>query len=149
MKEFAVIFIIVFAAASSGAFFQPGEWYEGLRKPGWTPPNWVFPVVWTVLYLFIAIAGWLVWRASPWSAAVWIWLLQIAANAAWSWLFFGLRRMDLALADVTLLWLSIIAFMLVSWPVSQIAALLFLPYLAWVTAAALLNYSVLRLNPGV
>lgn len=134
--------------ASSGAVFRPGDWYAGLRKPGWTPPNWVFGPVWSILYIMIAIAGWLVWRAQPDSLAVWIWGVQLVLNGAWSWLFFGRRRMDLAFGEVCLMWLSIAAFIVAAYPVSVTASLLFVPYLIWVTIAATLNYSVWRLNPA-
>ena len=146
----AVVFIaIVIAAASSGALFKPGEWYKSLRKPSWTPPNWAFPVVWTILYLFIGYAGWLVWTSVGWSLPMALWGLQIVANALWSYFFFGMRRMDLALMDVAILWVSIALFIVTAWPVAQLASLLFIPYLAWVSAASALNYSVRRLNPGV
>jgi len=134
--------------ASSGAVFRPGDWYAGLRKPGWTPPNWVFGPVWSILYIMIAIAGWLTWRAQPDSLAVWIWGVQLVLNGAWSWLFFGRRRMDLAFSEVCLMWLSIAAFIVAAYPVSVTASLLFVPYLIWVTIAATLNYSVWRLNPA-
>ena len=144
----AVVFIvIVFAAASSGAIFKPGEWYERLDKPSWTPPKWAFPVVWTILYLFIGYAGWLVWTTAGWSLPMAIWTLQIIVNALWSYFFFGMRRMDLALVDVAVLWLSVAIFILAAWPVAPLASLLFVPYLVWVSAAAALNYSVRRLNP--
>lgn len=143
----AIAFIlIVVATASSGAIFKPGAWYESLRKPAWTPPKWAFPVVWTILYMMIAYAGWIVWQQAGWSAAMLAWGVQILANAAWSWLFFGRRRMDLALADIAVMWLSIVAFIVLAWPISTLAALLFLPYLVWVSTAGALNYSVLRLN---
>lgn len=140
--------VIVFAAASSGALFKPGEWYESLRKPDWTPPKWAFPVVWSILYVLIAYAGWLVWTTVGWSLPMALWVLQIVANALWSYFFFGLRRMDLALIDVGILWLSVALFILAAWPVVPLASLLFVPYLAWVSAAAMLNYSVRRLNPA-
>ena len=144
----ALVFVlIVLATASSGAIFKPGEWYESLRKPGWTPPTWAFPVVWTILYVFIGYAGWLVWTIAGWSLPMALWGLQIVANALWSYFFFGMRRMDVALVDVAILWLSIAVFIVAAWPVAPLASLLFLPYLAWVTAAAALNYSVRRLNP--
>lgn len=139
--------VIVFAAASSGALFKPGEWYESLRKPDWTPPKWAFPVVWSILYVMIAYAGWLVWTTVGWSLPMALWVLQIVANALWSYFFFGRRRMDLALIDVGILWLSVAFFILAAWPVVPLASLLFVPYLAWVSAAATLNYSVRRLNP--
>ncbi|SIR43574.1 TspO and MBR related proteins [Rhizobium sp. RU20A] len=141
-----IIIAVVVLAAASGAVFKPGPWYQTLRKPGWTPPNWAFPVVWSVLYIAIAYAGWSVWTLSGWSLPMVFWVVQILVNAAWSWLFFGLRRMDLALADIAVLWLSIAAFIITAWPVSTLAALLFIPYLAWVTTAAFLNRAVMRLN---
>ncbi len=146
----AVVFvIIVLAAASSGAIFKPGTWYDGLRKPSWTPPKWAFPVVWTILYLFIGYAGWLVWREAGWSLPLVFWGAQIIANALWSFFFFGIRRMDLALLDIAVLWLSIASFIVAAWPIAPLASLLFVPYLAWVSAAGMLNYSVRSLNPGV
>jgi tryptophan-rich sensory protein len=145
----AIIFlVIVLAAASSGAMFKPGEWYENLRKPSWTPPKWAFPVVWTILYVMIGYAGWLIWSLSGWSLAMALWTVQIVANALWSYFFFGLRRMDIALIDVSVLWLSVASFILAAWSVAPLASALFVPYLAWVTAAAMLNNSVRRLNPG-
>jgi len=142
-----IIAILVVAAASSGALFKPGEWYRGLQRPSWTPPNWAFPVVWSILYIAIGVAGWLVWQAAGMGVAMTFWLVQLILNAAWSWLFFGRKRMDLALVDVGLLFMTIIAFMLAAYPVSQTAALLFLPYAAWVATAAALNRTVWRLNP--
>ncbi|QEE45149.1 tryptophan-rich sensory protein [Rhizobium sp. WL3] len=144
----AIFVVIVLAAASSGAIFKPGAWYENLRKPGWTPPNWAFPVVWSILYVMIGYAGWLVWTTVGWSLPIAFWALQMVVNALWSFFFFGQRRMGLALIDVGVLWLSVALFILTAWPVSPMASLLFVPYLAWVTAAATLNYSVRRLNTG-
>lgn len=145
----AVIFIgVVVLAAASGAVFKPGPWYQELRKPSWTPPNWAFPTVWTILYIMIAYAGWSVWSSAGWSLALGFWALQIFFNGIWSWLFFGLRRMDLALADIVLLWVSVAGFIVTAWPISEIASLLFVPYLVWVSTAGCLNFSVRRLNPS-
>ena len=145
----AVVFvIIVLAAASSGAIFKPGTWYDGLRKPSWTPPKWAFPVVWTILYLFIGYAGWLIWREAGWSLPLVFWGAQIIANALWSFFFFGIRRMDLALLDIAVLWLSIALFIVAAWPIAPLASLLIVPYLVWVSAAGMLNHSVRSLNPG-
>ncbi len=143
--ELAIIIALVVITASSGAIFKPGAWYETLEKPGWTPPNWAFPVVWTVLYIFIAWSGWIVWQAGA-GIAIALWGVQLILNAAWSWLFFGLRRMDLAFADVLLLAGSIVLYIGVAWTVSELAALLFVPYLAWVLTASRLNWQVWRLN---
>jgi translocator protein len=145
----AVFVVLCVVAASSGALFQPGAWYETLDKPSWTPPNWSFGVVWTILFLMIAVAGWLAWRAAGWSLPIVLWAAQLVVNAAWSWLFFGRRRMDLAFVDVVLLWLLIAGFIVSVWPVSLWAALLFVPYLVWVSIAAALNRSVWRRNPQV
>jgi len=145
--DIAIIVALVIAAASSGAIFKPGAWYESLEKPSWTPPNWAFPVVWTILYIFIATAGVLVWREAGWSAAIAVWGLQLVLNAAWSGLFFGMKRMDLAFGEVILLFASILAFMALAAPISGLAALLFLPYAAWVATAAFLNLTVWRMNP--
>lgn len=142
----AVFVVLVVAAASSGVFFKPGEWYRGLRKPGWTPPNWVFGPVWSVLYIMIAVAGWLVWRADSSSPAIWFWAAQLLVNASWSGLFFGMRRMDLAMYDIVLLWIVVAGFIVTASAVSTTAALLFVPYLIWVTIAGALNLAVLRLN---
>jgi len=140
--------VAVVLVASTRAVFKLGAWYEGLAKPSWTPPDWAFPVVWSILYLSIAIAGWLVWQEVGWSLVIVVWCLQLLLNGAWSWLFFGLRRMDLALTDIALLWLCIAAFIILAWPTSSTAALLFLPYLVWVSIAAALNLTVWRMNPA-
>jgi translocator protein len=143
----AVFVILVFAAASTGAIFKPGPWYEKLDKPSWTPPNIAFPIVWSILYVMIAAAGWLVWREAGWSLPIILWGAQLILNAAWSWLFFGRRRMDLALMEVSVLWLAIAGFIVTSWSVSSTASLLFVPYLVWVSIAVALNRSVLNRNP--
>lgn len=144
----AVFLVLVVAAASSGVLFRPDEWYESLRKPRWTPPNWVFGPVWSVLYIMIAIAGWLVWRQQPASLAMALWGLQLIVNAGWSGVFFGMRRMDLAFYVLALLWLSVLGFAIAAAPISTAAALLFIPYLVWVSIAGALNWTVWRLNAG-
>lgn len=152
MSEYADIafFIgVVFLAATSGGIFTPGDWYRDLNKPWWTPPDWVFPVVWTVLYVMIAIAGTLAWRAEGMGPAVFAWIVQIVLNAAWSWLMFGRRQIGMALADAGGMLIAIAAFMVLIWPSSPPAALLFVPYLAWVSTAFMLNLQVLRMNPDL
>ncbi|MEM1106427.1 MAG: TspO/MBR family protein [Pseudomonadota bacterium] len=147
---FGVFLALNFAAASAGALFQPGAWYKTLDKPPWTPPDWAFPVVWSVLFLMNAYAGALVWQTGARGVplAMGVYVASLAVNFAWSGLFFGLRRMDWALADVTMLWLSIAGTMVLFWPISPIASLLQAPYLVWVTIAAALNLRVLQLNPA-
>lgn len=147
MWSLIIIVAMVFCAAATGGIFKPGDWYEGLEKPSWTPPNWAFPVVWSILYIMIIAAGWIVWQRAGLGPVMVLWGLQLVLNGLWSALFFGARRMDIALVDVAALWLSIALFILLAWPISVTAVLLFVPYLVWVSAAAALNYSVFRLNP--
>ena len=133
--------------ASSGIVFKPGAWYRGLEKPSWTPPNRAFPIVWSVLYLLIAVSGWLVWREAGFLIIPFgIFLGQMILNFLWSMLFFGRRRPDLAFLDITLLGFAIAANILAFWPYSRTAALLLVPYLAWVFVAGALNLQVWRLN---
>lgn len=150
LLAFAGFAAATMAAASTGAIFKPGDWYEALAKPSWTPPNWAFPVVWTTLYLMITVAAWLVWRASGFAGAglaLALWLIQLALNAGWSWVFFGLRRMRAALWEAAALWLSVAATLLAFAQHSALAAILFAPYLLWVSVAVALNREMMRLNP--
>ncbi|MES2713951.1 MAG: TspO/MBR family protein [Pseudomonadota bacterium] len=136
-----------FAAASSGAFFKPGPWYLALAKPWWTPPNWVFPVVWTTLFCLIAIAGWRVWRdEGGWSPALTVYAIHLGLNAGWSAIFFGMRRIGLALAELVVFWCSIVVMIVMFYAIDPLAAWLLAPYLLWVTIAGCLNYSIWRLN---
>jgi tryptophan-rich sensory protein len=137
----------VMAAATIGSSFLPGEWYQALAKPSWTPPNWLFAPVWTVLYVMIGFAGWLVWRAEGASPAVAIWIVQLGLNAAWSWVMFGLHYIGAALGVIAVLWLAILLFIVTARRTSGTAAALFVPYLAWVSFAAALNFEIWRLNP--
>ena len=138
---------LVFAAAPTGAIFQPGPWYASLNKPSWTPPNWLFPVAWTVLYAMIAVAGWKVWQVQGFGSAVAVWGIGLAVNMAWSWLMFGRQDIGLALVDLILLWLAIVAFLVLAWPLDRVAAYLFVPYFFWVSFAGALNFAVWRMNP--
>ncbi|WPZ36802.1 TspO/MBR family protein [Thalassobaculum sp. OXR-137] len=140
------------AAALTGVFFKPGQWYENLAKPPWRPPNWLFGPAWTILYAMIAISGWMVWKASSWPAvapAMAIYGVQLLLNAGWTPLFFGLRRPDLAFYELLLLWASILATTLTFLQISQFAALLLVPYLCWVTFAGALNRSIVLRNPDL
>ena len=138
-------------AALTGAFIRPGEWYERLTKPSWRPPNRLFPPVWSILYVMIAVSGWLVWREAGFSGAaipLTVFFLQLALNAAWTPIFFGLHRIDLGLATIVLVWMSIVATIVVFYSVSGVAAYLLVPYLLWVTFAVALNFSIWRHNPS-
>lgn len=134
-------------AALSGAYFRPGAWYRALAKPRWQPPDQLFGPVWAVLYTANAIAGWLVWQEAGIGSELLVYLVSLVFNAGWSAIFFGLKRIDVAFGWIAVLWLSILVQIVLFWPVSKLAALLLLPYLAWVTFAAVLNAVLWRLNP--
>jgi tryptophan-rich sensory protein len=136
------------AAAATGAMFEPGEWYRSLRKPSWTPPNWVFPVAWTFLYIAMSVAAARVAVLPGSGQALAFWGAQIAFNTLWTPVFFGLYRMGAAMVVMLGLWLFVFLTTLAFWQHDWIAGLLFVPYLAWVTVAGALNLSVWRLNPG-
>jgi tryptophan-rich sensory protein len=147
-----IAFILVnVAAASSGAIFKPGRWYDALAKPSWNPPRWAFPVAWTVIFGFIAVAGAVAWDSgggfagAP--AAMGLYFLQLALNAGWSGVFFGMRRPDLAMLEVIALWLGVFATTVTFFGVDPNAGWLMVPYLLWVTFAARLNHKIWRLNP--
>lgn len=143
-----------FAAAAIGGMFTArsvGSWYVVLQKPAWTPPAGVFGPVWTVLYLLMGTAAWLVWRRQGWAGAalpLTLFLVQLLLNAAWSGLFFGLRNPGLALIEIVLLWGAILATTVAFARISPLAAGLMTPYLLWVTFAAVLNGAIWRLNAG-
>lgn len=146
---FLVFLAACFGAGATGALFPTGKWYEALEKPSWTPPNWVFPVAWTTLYVLMSFAAARVAPQEGSEFAMAFWAAQIAVNAIWTPVFFGLRRLKDALPIILLLWLFVAAAMFAHWQVDWIAGLALLPYLVWVTVAAALNYSVWRLNPDV
>ena len=140
---------ITFGAAWLGARFLPDEWYRQLAKPTWTPPNSIFAPVWTVLYLLMAVAAWLVWKDYGLAGALFpliLFILQLLLNAAWSWLFFGRHRPDTALLDIVILWVVLLATLISFWNLVPLAGLLLIPYLAWVSFATVLNWTIWRMN---
>ncbi len=143
--------LVCAAVAWFGAQFTPGEWYAALTKPSWNPPNRVFGPMWTLLYGMMAIAAWLVWRRGGWHGArvaLTLFVIQLVANGLWSWLFFDLHRMGLALADLVLLWCLVALTAVAFWHHRKLAAVLLLPYLAWLAFAGVLNYTLWQLNPA-
>jgi len=146
---FAIFLAACFAAGSTGALFSPGPWYRALSKPRWTPPDWLFPVAWGILYLCMAGAAARVAMLPGAGLAMALWGLQIALNGLWTPVFFGLKRIRMGMGVLAALWLSVAACMLALWQADWIAGLLFLPYLGWVTVAGALNLAVWRLNPDV
>jgi tryptophan-rich sensory protein len=151
-----LISLIVFLAICLGIAAVAGlvtvanipTWYAGLAKPSFTPPNAIFGPVWTLLYILIAISGWMVWRKIGFSPdrPMAIYGLQLALNFAWSFIFFGAHLVGLAVVNVLLLWLAIVWNIAMFWRVDRVAAALLLPYLAWVSFASALNVAVWQLN---
>ena len=143
-----------FAVAGLGSVIttaqtSPGGWFETLDKPFFNPPSWLFGPVWTILYFLIAISGWFVWRQKGFSGARVAMLLyfgQLALNFLWTAIFFGLQAPGLALVEILILWGAILLTALAFRPLSWLAAVLLLPYLAWVTFAAILNAAIWWLN---
>ncbi|MBO9664052.1 TspO/MBR family protein [Dokdonella sp.] len=145
---------VCFAASAIGAVasIQAASFYAQLVRPEWAPPATWFGPVWTVLYTLMGIAAWLVWRVGGFRAArtaLTVFLVQLALNALWSWLFFRWKLGAPAFVDIVLLWLLIVATIVGFWRVRKVAGALLVPYLLWVGFATALSYSVWRLNPGV
>lgn len=136
------------AAGATGAMFMPGPWYDGLSKPVWTPRDWMFPVVWTALYLMMAFAAMRVAQLPGSGQALAFWAVQMCLNTLWSPVFFGLHRMRAALIILGLMWVAVLATMLAFMALDPVAGWLLAPYLLWVSIAGTLNLSVLRRNPG-
>lgn len=143
--------LITFCAPAFGAFSLPGSWYAALSKPSWNPPSWVFGPAWTLLYTLMAVAAWLVWKRGGFGAQrrpLSLYFIQLALNAAWTPVFFGAHQLGAALAVIVALWVFIGLTLLHFWQVSRTAGLLFVPYLAWVSFATALNFTLWRLNPA-
>lgn len=142
--------IALVVAVAGGVLTTIGPWYQSLRRPDWKPPDWAFGPIWTTIFTLAAISAVLAWNAdaSPErrSALLVAYAVNAVLNIAWSAIFFRIRRPDWALAEVVLLWLSILALILVTLRVSTLGAVLLLPYLAWVGIAAVLNRAIVRLN---
>jgi tryptophan-rich sensory protein len=146
--------LLCFAAAAIGgmASVRADEFYQQLARPAWAPPAWLFAPVWTTLYFLMGVAAWLVWRAHGFRegrTALVLFIVQLTANALWSWVFFVSRRGDLAFAEVILLWCLIVATVVSFRRLNPAAAALMLPYLAWVTFASVLTFSTWQLNPDL
>jgi tryptophan-rich sensory protein len=141
-----------FAVAGTSTIFTVQAipiWYAALAKPPFNPPNQIFGPVWSLLYTLMAIAAWLIWKrpASPTRIrALIVFWVQLALNFAWSFLFFGEHRIGLALAEIVLLWLIILLTTWLFFQGNRVGGWLFVPYLAWVSFAAVLNFSLWRLN---
>ncbi len=146
--------LVSFAAAAIGsaASIQAGDFYAQLVRPEGAPPASVFGPVWTVLYALMGIAAWLVWRIDGFRGArtaLTLFLVQLAVNALWSWLFFAWHLGALSFVDIVLLWALIVATMIAFWRISPLAGVLLIPYLLWVSFASVLNYYMWQLNPQI
>jgi translocator protein len=138
-----------FVAPAIGYRARPDAWYRGLTKPKFNPPAWIFAPVWTGLYLLMAVAAWLVWRRGGWHEQVLpltLYLFQLLLNAAWAPIFFGRHRIGFAFVEITMQWLAIAATLFAFAAVDRLAAWLFVPYLAWVSFATVLNFELWRRN---
>lgn len=140
--------LLAFVAGLVGSRFLPGDWYAGLAKPSFNPPNSVFAPVWSALYLLMAIAAWRAWRKRGIDAATGLWLTQLVFNAAWSWLFFDRHLLAVALVDIVALLALIVATTVAFFRRDRAAGWMMLPYIAWVGFATLLNTALWQLNPG-
>jgi translocator protein len=138
--------IVVGGGLLIGATNLPGAWYEGLAKPFFTPPNWLFAPAWTVIYTLIAVAGWRTFQRRPLGLAMALWVVQLALNFLWSPVMFTLHAIAPAFLIILAMLTAIFAFIAVQWPQDRIAAWLFVPYAVWVTYASLLNAAILGMN---
>ena len=144
--------VVTFAAGWIGSRFMPDAWYASLVKPSWNPPNAIFGPVWSVLYVLMGVAAWLVWRRAGFSdagAALIVFVVQLVLNALWSYLFFGLHRPDMAFFDIVALWAVILVVVVLFWREDRLAGGLMVPYAVWVTFASYLNFVLWRLNRGL
>ena len=141
--------LLTFGAAWVGSRFLPDEWYQNLKKPRWNPPNKIFAPVWTLLYLLMAAAAWLIWKNYDFSTAIFplvLFIVQLFLNAAWTWIFFKLHRPGMALADILILLTVILAMLAIFRVFDPLAGALLLPYTAWVIFAAFLTWTIWRMN---
>jgi len=145
---FAIGFVGTFAVNSGLEF-----WYQTIRKPAWNPPTWLFGPVWTILYLLMGSAAWMVWATPSGeqpsgrrTSALVLYFSQLVLNGLWSWIFFYWRQIGAAAIEIGILWLAILGTTILFWRIRPKAGGLLIPYLAWVTFAAALNFAIFRLN---
>jgi tryptophan-rich sensory protein len=144
---FAGFIVVTFSAPALSVFIgMPREWYAALNKPIWNPPPWLFGPAWTLLYTLMAIAAWMVWKRVGFGKPLKLYFVQLSLNAAWTPIFFGAHAMGWALVEIVALWIAILLTLLNFRRVNTTAGWLFVPYLAWVTFATSLNFTLWRLN---
>jgi tryptophan-rich sensory protein len=149
-KPILVAIVIAVAVGMIGGLAtEIGPWYLELTKPAWQPPDWLFGPMWTMIYIFTGVAGVRAWRlGNGRQRGLFMSALTIncVLNVLWSILFFYMKRPDIALIEVALLWLSVLAMAMITWPYTKRASLLLLPYLIWVAIASYLNWTIVKLN---
>ncbi|BBM84272.1 TspO/MBR family protein [Candidatus Uabimicrobium amorphum] len=146
---FLTFWILCYLPALSGIFFRPGEWYQQLNKPTWTPPNWLFGPVWTLLYFSIAVSGFMVWRKIEKEQRLKAYLpfaAHLILNAIWSYLFFGINEVGFAFAEICVLWITILINIVMFAKIFRPAAFILIPYALWVAFAAALNFAIVSMN---
>lgn len=149
---FLISALIANAAGLIGSVFTAQSvrtWYLIINRPSWNPPGWIFGPVWTILYILMGVASYLVWekRGLPGAkSALFVYGIQLVLNLLWSFLFFGLKNPGLAFAEIILLWLAIVATLVLFWRLNTTAGALLVPYLLWVSFASFLNYTIWKLN---
>ena len=140
--------VITFCAPLLSIGSMPGAWYAALQTPSWNPPPWLFGPAWTLLYTLMAIAAWLVWKRVGFSRPLVLYFVQLALNAAWTPIFFGAHQLGWALIEIVVMWIAILLTLLSFRRVNPKSGWLFVPYLAWVSFATFLNFTLWRLNPA-
>lgn len=150
---FSWLALVIFAAALGGlASANAGNFYNQLHQPSWAPPGWLFGPVWSVLYLMMSVAAWLVWKIHGFRGArlaLSLFFIQLALNSLWTWLFFAWHLGALSFAEIVVLWISILATLISFWRLRSLAGALLIPYLAWVSFATVLAYAMWVGNKGV
>ena len=143
-------FAVSFSAGWFGSQFKPGAWYASLQKPNWTPPPLAFPIAWAILYALMSVAAWVVWgkrgEDSSVRIALLFFLIQLVLNALWSWIFFGRHQMGWAFIEMSGLWLVVAATLYFFWRINSTAGILLIPYLFWISFAAILNWAIWKRN---
>lgn len=142
----AFLILVMGGGILIGTLTAPGAWYAELNKPVFNPPNWIFAPVWTTLYVLIAMAGWRQYEARDHGSALGLWWAQLILNFLWSPAFFVVHMPWLALVVIGALWTVIVLFIRGTWRSDRLSALAFIPYLAWVSFATILNLSIALLN---
>ncbi len=140
---------LTFSAAATGVFVSTDGWYAGLVKPAWNPPGWLFGPVWTLLYVMMGVAAWLVWQRGGWALqrrSLGLYLLQWALNALWTPVFFGLQQPSWACGVIVALDVAVLLTLVAFWNVRRVAGVLLVPYALWVAFATVLNFTIWWLN---